>query len=213
MPDRIVCVPGFADNAASWQPLLDLIPAEVADLDAAEPATIAGHAALLAQRVTEPVIFIAHSIGGAIAVEAAHQLGQDCLGLLSIEGNLTPEDAYFTGTAADYDDPEAFKRAHLARTKKLVAAGQAPASYAQAVATADASHMWTLGRDAGARDFGSRYRDLTCPTLYLWSATTTPPATVEYLAHHQIPAHRLDAEHHWPWLVDAKVIAELVRRL
>lgn len=213
MPSHILCVPGFADNAASWSPLLDVLPAEVADLSTAEPATIAGHAALLAQLVTEPVIFIAHSIGSPIAVEAAHQLGSRCLGLLSIEGNLTPDDAYFTGTAADYDDPEDFKRAHLARTQNLIAAGQAPESYAEAVGTADASRMWTLGRDARAHDFGPRYRSLTCPTLYLWSVTTTPPATVEYLARHQIPARRLDAEHHWPWLVDAEAIARVVGSL
>lgn len=212
MPSRIVCVPGFADDAASWQPLLDLLPAEVADFSTVEPATIAGHAALLTEP-TEPVIFIAHSVGGPIAVEAAHQLGSRCLGVLSIEGNLTPEDAYFTGTAADYDDPEEFKTAHLARTKKLVADGQAPECYAEAVAAADAKRIWELGRDVRGRDFGSRYRSLGCTTLYLWSASTTPPATVEYLARHQIPARRLSAEHHWPWLVDAETIAGLVDSL
>jgi pimeloyl-ACP methyl ester carboxylesterase len=205
-----LCVPGFADGAGSWQPLLELVDAEVADLSTAEPATISGHAELLVSLVTEPVIFIAHSIGSPIAVEAAHQLGPRCLGLLSIEGNLTPEDAYFTGTAADYDNPEDFKRAHLARTKKLLAVGQAPESYAEAVATADASRMWTLGRDARAHDFGSRYRSLTCPTLYLWSASTTPPTTVDYLARHQIPARQLEANHHWPWFVDAEAIADFV---
>jgi pimeloyl-ACP methyl ester carboxylesterase len=185
-------VPGFADNGASWEPLLDLVPAEFADLSAAEPATIAGHAATLAEQLTEPAILIAHSIGSAIAVEAAHQVGPRCLGLLSIEGNLTPEDAYFTGTAADYDDPEEFKRAHLARTRRLVAGGQAPASYAVAVVAADARRMWTLGRDARTGDFGPRYRALACPTLYLWSATTTPPTTVEYLTppDPRPPAHR-----------------------
>jgi pimeloyl-ACP methyl ester carboxylesterase len=70
--------------------------------------------------------------------------------------------------------------------------------------------MWTLGRDARTKDFGQRYRSLTCPTLYLWSASTTPPATAEYLARHRIPARRLDVEHHWPWLVDPSAIAGFV---
>lgn len=206
-------MPGFADNAASWGALLEVLDAEVVDFTAAEPGTIAGHAAVLVQQITEPVIFVAHSVGAPIAVEAAHELGERCVGLVSIEGNLTPEDAYFTGTAADYDDPEEFKAAHFARTQKLIAAGQAPEVYAEAVTAAAAERIWALGRDVRGRDFGARYRSLRCKTLYLWSESTTPPATVEYLARHQIRARRLGAEHHWPWLVDAKEIAGLVGSL
>ncbi len=213
MSSRIVCVPAFADTAASWQPLLDVLTdATVADLSNAEPPTVAGYAKVLA-RQADPVILVGHSLGSAIAVEAAHELGSWCLGLVSIEGNLTPEDAYFSGTAADYDDPDEFKHALLARVHQLVAAGQVPATYADSVEAADASRIWTLGRDARTRDFGSRYRSLACPTLYLWSASTTPPATAEYLARHQLSARRLDAEHHWPWLVDPLAVAGFVGSL
>jgi hypothetical protein len=34
-------------------------------------------------------------------------------GLFSIEGNLTADDAYFSGKAADHDEPISFKRAFL----------------------------------------------------------------------------------------------------
>lgn len=213
MSDRVLCVPAFADGASSWRPLLDHVPAEVADLSAAEPPTVAGHAAALAGLVTNPVILIGHSLGSAIAVETAHLLGPRCRGLLSIEGNLTPEDAYFSGQAADFDDPVDFKQALLTRIGQLVAAGQVPSTYVESLAATDERRMWTLGRDARDRDFGSRYRSLACPTLYLWSATSTPRATAEYLAQHRIPARRLSVEHHWPWLTAPAVVAEALAEL
>lgn len=49
-----------------------------------------------------PIGLVGHSVGSMIAVEAASRLGEHFGGLFSIEGNLTAEDAYFSGRAADF---------------------------------------------------------------------------------------------------------------
>ena len=48
-----------------------------------------------------------------IAVEAAARLGDGFGGLFSIEGNLTADDAFFSGRAAEFTDPVAFKHCFL----------------------------------------------------------------------------------------------------
>jgi predicted alpha/beta hydrolase family esterase len=52
-----------------------------------------------------------HSLGAAIAVRAAHRLATRVAGVFSIEGNLTQADAYFSGAACRFDDPDLCKEA------------------------------------------------------------------------------------------------------
>jgi pimeloyl-ACP methyl ester carboxylesterase len=225
----IVCVPAFADTAQSWAPLVaelsDRFEVAVLDLPgfgraAPQPtaSTVTGIADLIAAVVrrtwSAEVVLVAHSIGSAFAVRAGHQLGNRCRAVVSIEGNLTADDAYLTGQAADFDDPAEFKH-HLSRlVDQLVAAGKAPASYAASVRVADAETMWALGRDAarqGTDDrFGHELLRLPCPVTYLWSASTTPPASQRFLHAHPVPHQRLPIPHHWPWTIDAPVVAQAI---
>jgi pimeloyl-ACP methyl ester carboxylesterase len=225
----LVCVPGFADSAVSWWPLADalMVHHEVAVLDlpgfGAAPApgfdvTVAALAEMIAEIVRSrwagPVALVGHSLGAALAVRAAQQLPEQCAAVVSIEGNLTAQDGYFSGQATRHNDPHTFKRVFADQVRRLVEDGQAPACYADSVAAADPRSMYTLGRDAttnGAADgFGQEFAALRCPTVYLWSRTTTPPPTQDYLRDHHLPHHRLTIEHHWPWTIRADSVADLV---
>lgn len=171
----VLCIPGFADSSASWwalvQALADRCEAAVLDLPgfgaalaSGREVTVAGFAEVVvavARRGWEvPVTLVGHSLGSTLAVRAAHQLVGQCAAVVSIEGNLTADDGYFSG--------------------------QAPATYADSVAAADALSMWSLGRDAArqgaAGGFGREFVSLPCLTRYLWSSTTTPPATQGFSA-------------------------------
>jgi pimeloyl-ACP methyl ester carboxylesterase len=224
----VVCVPGFADSTASWQPLCAALieaPFDVMVLDlpgfgmtppGRHPASIPYFAELVARLVRrecrDQVTLVGHSLGAVVAVDAANQLAGQCSGLVSFEGNLTPEDAYFSGQAADYRDPSEFKRAFSTQVDQMAAAGRVPSSYADAVKTADAETMWTLGREARVRgadgSFGAAYRNLPMRTVYFWASSTTPPTTRQYLARHAITEHQLPIEHHWPWTLDPDVVAQ-----
>jgi pimeloyl-ACP methyl ester carboxylesterase len=225
-----VCVPGFADGAPTWRPLVAALADEsvtvtVVDLPGfgappvRPPLSILGCGGLVTDVVrrgfARPVTLVGHSLGSVVAVEAAHRLGARCAGVVSIEGNLTPEDAYFSGQAADHRDAAGFKSAFAAQVRRLAAEGRVPGSYADAVDAADAESMWALGLDARASGasgaFGIRYRRLPARSVYLWMSATTPPETQRYLAQHSIPHRRLPVEHHWPWTVEADLVAGAMR--
>jgi pimeloyl-ACP methyl ester carboxylesterase len=222
----IVCLPGFVDGVESWQPLLaallDRYDTGLIELPALSrpgrlpvAATVTGIAGLTAaaiQRVWDtPVILVGHSLGSAVAVRAANLLGARCRAVVSIEGNLTADDAYFTGQAAGHDDPAGYQRTLLAQIEQLQTGGQAPASFAAALRSADAATIWALGRDVARESnddrFGHELRRLTHPRLYLWSAATTSPASQAFLHAHAIPQRQLGVGHHWPWLVDPAAVA------
>lgn len=227
--EPVVCIPAFADTARSWRPLVERLAVrytvavvEVPGLGQPgtppAPPTVAGLSGLITALVrrtwTTPVTLIGHSAGSALAVRAAHHLGNRCRAVISIEGNLTVDDAYLTGQATTFDDPAAFKRHLAGHVATWVAAGTAPASYAASVHDADAHAMWSFGRDVarcgGGDEFCHELLRLCCPVLYLWSAATTPQATQDFLRAHQLPERQLPVGHHWPWTVDAPAVATTI---
>lgn len=168
--------------------------------------TIAQHAealAALASALPGPIGLVGHSVGSMIAVETARRLGERFGGLFSIEGNLTAEDAYFSGRAADFDDPHAFKQRFL---DDLWTMGQEQPILRRfhAMATmADAVGMWTLGRDARRLSVGDapgqaylRVR----PSHYYWSPASTVPTTRDWIAGNGLAQQQFADASHWPMI-------------
>jgi pimeloyl-ACP methyl ester carboxylesterase len=226
----VVCVPGFVDGVRSWEPLLAVLSdrcdvglVELPALSrpgrlpvAATVAGIAGLTATVIRRTWEtPVTLVGHSIGSAVAVRAASLLGAGCRSVVSIEGNLSADDAYFTGQAAGHHDPAEYQATLLAQVERLVSRGEAPATFAASLRAADAATIWALGRDIAQQSaddgFGHELRRLTQPRLYLWSRATTSPASQAFLLAHAIPQHELGFGHHWPWIVNPAAVAALVQ--
>jgi pimeloyl-ACP methyl ester carboxylesterase len=67
---------------------------------------------------------IGHSIGAMIATELAGRLGEQVQSMISVEGNLTPADAYLTGIAAAHTDAITYQRLWLDRIGAEAAAGE-----------------------------------------------------------------------------------------
>ena len=67
--------------------------------------------------------------------------------LVLIEGNLTAEDAYFSGRAADFDDAHVFKQCFLDDIWTLAQTRKVMRRYFAAIMLADPIAMWQLGRD------------------------------------------------------------------
>lgn len=62
---------------------------------------------------------LAHSVASIIASIAASRPNSPLTSVLSLEGNLTRDDAYFSGTAAQYTSPPAFRAAFLGRLEAM----------------------------------------------------------------------------------------------
>jgi pimeloyl-ACP methyl ester carboxylesterase len=151
---------------------------------------------------------VGHSLGAAIAVRAARRLGR-AAGVFSIEGNLTAADAYFSGRAAAFDSPEAYRDHLLALVANLAesagASGRRDAllRYRESLRRAAPEALWDVGRSAAdaSRDdgLGREYRALGMPHLYFWSRESTSAATREYLRKHALPNREFSGGH-WPML-------------
>ena len=164
----LVLLHAFADSGLAFTPLFAtpiadrfrLIAVDLAGFGASPPCdsvrTIADHAqAVVALVASLPALgrvgLVAHSVGSMIAAEAVPHLGARFAGLFSIEGNLTAEDAYFSGRAADFADPLVFKQTFLDDLWNMGREQLALRRYFAGAVLADPTAMWELGRDARRR--------------------------------------------------------------
>jgi pimeloyl-ACP methyl ester carboxylesterase len=188
--------------APDWPGADDLAAQTVDDLDG-----LAGWLAATVDRHTPavPVGFVGHSLGAAVAVKAVSKLDR-VVGVFSIEGNLTPADAYFSGLAMEFEVPGEFRAYLLARIRDLAAGGQssrhdALRRYHARLSRADPETLWRIGRSAksASRDdaLGEEYRALPAPTLYYWSPENTSRETRTYLRKHRLPDVVFTGGH-WP---------------
>lgn len=163
-----------------------------------------------------PIGLIAHSIAGSMAVEVAHSLGEKVAGVFSIEGNLTPDDAMFTGRANNFDDPLDFKASFLDDIWALGQESEALRHYYAGARMGDPRTMWSLGRDAGRvseeNRLGHSFRKLKRPALYYWSKESTPEATQEWIATAGIRNETYLDAGHWPMVDQPEATAERIGR-
>ena len=118
----ILFIAGFGDNASMFTGLRGtaledayrLLPLDLPGFGA--PAlrtqtTLQSLADFVAGKAKETgaEIIVAHSVASIIASLAAREPDCPITTILSLEGNITAEDAYFSGSAADYDDPNSFR--------------------------------------------------------------------------------------------------------
>ncbi len=214
----LILVHAFADSGLAFTPLFDtelasrfrLVVADLAGFGASPPRpglhTIADHAAAVAELVSSlpgqgPVGLVAHSVASMIAVEAAPRLGARFAGLFSIEGNLTAEDAYFSGRAADFSDPLAFKQRFLDDLWSMAQEQVVLRRYFAGAMLADATAMWELGRDARRKsdddEPGQAYQRIR-PSLYYWSPANTAAITQRWIAQSGIAQRQFADASHWP---------------
>jgi len=227
----LLFIHALADCGLAFTPLFEtpladsfrLIAVDLPGFGASPPRddvrTIAQHAkvvAALADAVssTDPVGLVGHSIGSMIAVEAASQLGQRFGGLFSIEGNLTAEDAYFSGRAADFDDPHAFKGRLLDDLWTMAQTQPILRRFHGTMTLADPVTMWTLGCDARRLSIGDApgqaYLSVQ-PSLYYWSPHSTAENTREWIARSGMANLQFTEASHWPTIDQPAATARAIQ--
>lgn len=214
----LVLVHAFGDSSLSFLPLLEtsladrfrLIAIDLAGFGASprrdDVRTLADHADTLVALVrslapAKPAGLVAHSVASMIAVEAAQRLGERFGGLFSIEGNLTAEDAYFSGRAADFDDPGEFKRRFLEDIRQMAQTRPVFRRYFDALLAADPTAMWNLGRDARRLSVGDepgRAYSRVRPSLYYWSAENTTESSRRWIEQSGLDHRKFTNASHWP---------------
>jgi pimeloyl-ACP methyl ester carboxylesterase len=214
----LILLHAFADSSQAFIPLFAMpladrfrrVAVDLAGFGASPPSdnvhTIAEHAEAVAALVASlptrgPVGLVAHSVTSMIAVEAVPRLSTPFAGLFSIEGNLTAQDAYFSGRAADFADPVAFKQQFLDDVWAMAGEQLTLRRYFAGAVLADPIAMWELGRDARRRSIddgpGQAFRRIR-PSLYYWSPASTVEATRRWIAQSGIAQRQFAEASHWP---------------
>lgn len=230
-PDRepIVFVHGFGDNGAVFAPLFSqsgglaqsfwLIAVDLGGFGRTQrthPATISNHAQSLATLIDclsnrRRVGLVGHSVGSPICVDAARLLGSQISGLVSIEGNLTNDDSYFTGKVRQHTSPDDFKAAFLAEIQSLVKPQRAAAHYYSAVCSADPQAMWELAHDVLKRGhsttFGEEFQALPVQKLLLWNPRNYSEQSVGWVQRGNIHAPVVETEGHWLMLEQPEAVS------
>jgi pimeloyl-ACP methyl ester carboxylesterase len=148
---------------------------------------------------SRPVVLVAHSMAGIIATRVAERLPSPPALVISIEGNLTLSDAYFSGRAAGFDDPGRFYAWFRAKIEQMAKTDESLRRYATSVALADPATLWSLGRSVlDCRAPGADYLNLTCPSIYYWDPASTTGDSRAFLERHRLRDRRMAGFGHWP---------------
>ena len=221
----ILCLAGFGDDASMFDPLVDQaaglnlhfhplnLPGFGAPPLRGQATTLNALAAWLAEQAEArgATTVLAHSVASIIAAIAANRTRSPLTTILSLEGNLTPEDAYFSGSAAQYDSAETFRPAFLSRLDEMAAQDPILARYRQAVAKADPQALWDLGCDADR--FSREHSPVAllqavAHAAYLFNPDNLPDTSRAWLATHTLPRFELPGASHWASVDQPRLLAE-----
>ena len=213
-PPPIVCLAGFGDDARMYAPLVEAargstvrpLPIDLPGFGA--PALgvtsldgLADHVALACERTGARTI-VAHSVASIVATLAAERSAGRVRAIVSLEGNLTAADAYFSGTAADHPAPDVFRQMFLARLDALATDDPVVAGYRSRVVGADPRALWELGREARAfseREHpGERLAGAADTVVYVHESANCAEALMAWRRRSAlIPVHLVGVAH-WP---------------
>ncbi len=223
--EPIVLVAGFADHGGMFELLgstalgrrfalhaIDL-PGMGGSTPLDQPLTLDRAAALVADvvRQTSARTIIAHSVGSIVASLAAGTPDSSIDTVVSIEGNLTPADAYFSGSAAQYESPDMFHAAFLSRLSERAVDDEVIRRYRDQVAIADPTSIWEMGSDTHHFSIehspGEVLARCAKHVHYFYNPDNTPEDSIQWLREHQLATTILDGTSHWPTVDQPDLIA------
>jgi pimeloyl-ACP methyl ester carboxylesterase len=228
MGEPIVLVAGFADHGGMFELLgstelgrrfalhaVDL-PGMGGSSPLDEPLTLDRAAAVVADVVnrTAARTIVGHSVGSIVASLAADAPDSSIDTVISIEGNLTPADAYFSGSAAQFESPDEFHAAFLARLSEMAADDEVVRRYRDQAAIADSTSIWEMGSDthhfSRKQSPGEVLARSAEHVHYLYNPDKTPDDSIQWLREHELAATILEGTTHWPTVDQPNLIANTI---
>ncbi len=150
------------------------------------------------------IYLVGHSFGAALCTQVAQQQPERIAAFVSIEGNLTEADAYFSGQATKHKTGAGFKEAFLRQVFEMAERSEALQRYYASVRLAHPAAMMQWGQASAQWSktsvAGGEYKALACPTLYYWGAESTPEQTQQYIKSEGLVNKRFEGSGHWPMI-------------
>lgn len=225
--ETVVCLAGFGDNSSIFEPLQsttlsDVVKIVPVDLPGfGKPAsenrqtTLESLAEFVVNEVTshDSSILLAHSLSSIIASLAAPKSDGQIRTIISLEGNLTQQDAYFSAEAAKHLSADSFHRDFMFRLSELGNSHPMYRSYQKRVSTADKNALWELGCDAhkfGTSHIPGNVLIEAANVQYLYSRNNLSESSILWLEQHDIPRIELPGATHWISLFQPQLLADAV---
>jgi pimeloyl-ACP methyl ester carboxylesterase len=150
-------------------------------------------------------------IGAPPASLAALRAGSPIDTILSLEGNLTADDAYFSGMAAAFANAAEFRTAFLTRLAELAQADANVERYRAAVESADAQALWELGVNAHEFSAAQTPGDILAlapAVAYFYNPANMSAASLTWLAQSDLERVPLPYATHWKCVDQPELLAE-----
>ena len=160
-------------------------------------------------------IILAHSVASVIATVAAQQKDSTIKTILSLEGNITAEDAYFSGTAANYGNAKTFRISFLRKLDNLARTQPIFARYRAMVAEADPQALWELGTDAyhySKEHVPGDELINAASVIYLCNRDNMTESSIEWLRQNDICEIQLEGASHWMSVEQPHLLAEKIQQ-
>ncbi|MEM6538010.1 MAG: hypothetical protein AAF668_09810 [Pseudomonadota bacterium] len=210
----IICIAGFGDNATMFDPLVAAatgsevqyhpinLPGFGAPALGAHKTSLEAMASYVMYCAKDlgAEIVLAHSVASIIATIAAQKPHSPVTSIMSLEGNLTREDAYFSGTAARYGSADQFRTAFLNRLEENAKDDPLIERYRGVVACADGQALWELGCDAdrfSAEHSPGRLLQTVPRAAYFFNPRNIPESSLLWLESNELPKFELPEASHW----------------
>jgi pimeloyl-ACP methyl ester carboxylesterase len=230
VPEAILLLAGFGDDGSMFSALSGtelasqyrLITVDLPGFGTARPhrgKTLLKSLARIVNAVAEQEgarIVVGHSLASITSSIAARTPGSVIKGVISLEGNLTPADAYFSGWAATFDQAEDFFLAFLERLEALAANDAILQRYLSIVCNADPRSLWELGRDAFKFSSANIPGDILMTldsVYYLYNPSNCPPESLAWLETNPIPRSILKGASHWATIDQPHSVSEHILQI
>ncbi len=222
----VLMIAGFGDNASMYAPLLDTDLAEQLDLQPVDlpgfgapplksPATLGTLGDWLANKAqaTNAHVVIAHSVASIIASLAAARSEAGIRKIVSLEGNLTAKDAYFSGRAAEHGDPQSFRDWFLPKLRARAQDDPILSRYASEVEKADPQALWELGCDArrvSDTQHPGEILQSSADVTYVLNRSNCDQMSLDWLDNSGMACIELPGASHWPTIDQPEKLAEAI---
>lgn len=156
---------------------------------------------------------IGHSVSGIIVTELIKKLQVEVKGFVSVEGNLTTADSYYSSLPIHHSKEE-FYRIYLDSVGEHAKNRADFQRYLASVRFAEVDSLYELGKSTENlikdNQAGKSFLSLNCPKLYIWGDKDTPVETASFIQENAIPNVLLKGVGHWPMVEVADKFYQIV---
>ncbi|MBI2083861.1 MAG: alpha/beta hydrolase [Deltaproteobacteria bacterium] len=161
-----------------------------------------------------PICLVAHSLGGVIGTWICERLHSQVVGYISVEGNLTRSDTFFSGLAAKAASPEKFYHDFLREIYRRSGDDESLQRYFASLRFSDPRGLVGWGRSGvkatGDNLSGREFAALRCPKIYFWGNQSAPQESVDFLKAYSLANRCFKGSGHWPMIDQSREFYESV---